>query len=70
MPRAKYRFGTLEPRDEGSCRLVCRTDWLDGVALYLAGLGVDFEIEEPPELVDRIERLAARFAAAALGKSP
>ncbi len=70
MPLSKYRFGTLEPRDESSCRLVCRTDWLDGVALYLAGLGVDFEIEEPPELVERIERLAARFAAAALGKSP
>ena len=48
LRRAKYRFGKLEPRDERSCMLVARTDWLDGVALYLAGLGVDFEIQEPP----------------------
>jgi predicted DNA-binding transcriptional regulator YafY len=69
LPQTKYRFGKLEPRDERSCMLVARTDWLDGVALYVAGLGVDFEIEEPAELIERIERLAARFAAAALGKA-
>ena len=69
LPRSKYRFGTLEARDERSSMLLARTDWLDGVALYVAGLGVDFEIEEPPELIGRIERLAARFAAAALGRS-
>ena len=28
-------------------------------------LGVDFEVHEPPELVERCEQLAARFAAGA-----
>jgi predicted DNA-binding transcriptional regulator YafY len=67
--RVTYQLGTIEPIDEESCMLHAGTDWLDGLALYIAGIGVDFEIEEPPELIERIGRLAARFAAATLTRS-
>jgi predicted DNA-binding transcriptional regulator YafY len=64
--RLTYRLGTLEPLDEHSCLLEAGADRLDGLALYIAGIGIDFEILEPPELIERIGRLAARFAAATL----
>jgi predicted DNA-binding transcriptional regulator YafY len=67
--RVQYRLGTIEPIDDHSCMLHAGTDWLDGLALYIAGVGVDFEILEPPELIERIERLAARFAAATLSRT-
>jgi predicted DNA-binding transcriptional regulator YafY len=67
--RVTYQLGTIEPIDEESCMLHAGTDWLDGLALYIAGIGVDFEIQEPPELSERIGRLAARFAAATLTRS-
>jgi predicted DNA-binding transcriptional regulator YafY len=67
--RFPYRNATIEPLDDHSCVLQGGTDWLDGLALYIAGIGVDFEIQEPPELIERIGRLAARFAAATLTRN-
>jgi predicted DNA-binding transcriptional regulator YafY len=42
---------------------------LDMLAMYLVMIGFDFEVREPPELVDRIRWLAGRFARAASGIS-
>jgi predicted DNA-binding transcriptional regulator YafY len=39
-------------------------DWLGGLAVYVAMIGVDFEVLEPPELIEEVRALAGRFARA------
>jgi predicted DNA-binding transcriptional regulator YafY len=56
--------GTIAPIDERSCLLTAGSDRLDYLAAHLAMLDVDFEVTEPPELVERIRAISARFAAA------
>jgi predicted DNA-binding transcriptional regulator YafY len=62
--RVPRRFGTLEPIDECSCLLRTSSDWLGGLAIYIAGIGVDFEVLEPRELVAEVRALAERFTRA------
>jgi predicted DNA-binding transcriptional regulator YafY len=57
--------GTLEAIDEHSCRLRTGSDWLGGLAVYVANIGVDFEIVEPPEFKRMVGELAERFGRAA-----
>jgi predicted DNA-binding transcriptional regulator YafY len=57
--------GTIEPIDERSCRYETGDDDIGWLALRVAMLGVDFEIEEPPELGDALRELAGRLARAA-----
>ena len=64
VARVPHAWGTLEPIDERSCLLLTGADWLDGLAIYIANIGVDFEIIEPLELVERVRDLAGRFARA------
>jgi predicted DNA-binding transcriptional regulator YafY len=63
--RIPQSFGTLEPIDERSCRLRTGSDWLGGLAVYVAGIGVDFEVLEPAEFVQELGTLAQRFTRAA-----
>jgi predicted DNA-binding transcriptional regulator YafY len=65
--RVPPSYGSLEPIDERSCMLHTGSDWLGGLAVYIAELGVDFTIVEPPELAERVRELAGRFARAAAG---
>lgn len=37
---------------------------IDTLAVYLGMLGTDFQATEPPELVDHVRALAARYARA------
>jgi predicted DNA-binding transcriptional regulator YafY len=62
--RVPPTYGTLEEIDEGRCMLRTGADWLGGLAVYVAMIGVDFEVLEPPEFVDEVRALAARFARA------
>ena len=39
-------------------------DSLDWLAMRIAMLGVDFEVHEPPELVERLRELSGRMARA------
>jgi predicted DNA-binding transcriptional regulator YafY len=57
-------IGTIAPLDERSSLLTTGSDRLEDLAAYLAFLDADFEVTEPPELVERVRELAARFAAA------
>ena len=57
--------GTLEPLDDDRCEYRTSDDSLDWLAMRIGMLGVDFEVHEPPELVDRYRALADRFARAA-----
>jgi predicted DNA-binding transcriptional regulator YafY len=64
-PRVPPAVGTLEAIDERSCLLRTGSDWLGGLAVYVADIGVDFEVLDPPELVAMVATLADRFARAA-----
>jgi predicted DNA-binding transcriptional regulator YafY len=57
--------GRLEPVDERSCILNTGSNSLDQIALYVALKGIDFEVLEPPELVEHVRTLAARLTRAA-----
>jgi predicted DNA-binding transcriptional regulator YafY len=63
--RVPYAVGTLEPVDARTCELQTGASWLGGLAVYIAGIGVDFEVLEPPELIDQVRELARRFGRAA-----
>jgi predicted DNA-binding transcriptional regulator YafY len=53
--------GMLEAIDPHTCTLHTGSHSLDALVVYLALIGVDFEVSEPPELVDHIRQLADRF---------
>jgi len=59
--RVPQWVGTLEAIDDDSCLLRTGSDWLGGLAVYVAEIGVDFDVIEPPEFVDRVRELADRF---------
>jgi predicted DNA-binding transcriptional regulator YafY len=60
-------WGSVEPIGTGSCRLRMNVDSLDWPAMVLSAVGADFEVAEPPELVEHIRALGARFARSAGG---
>jgi predicted DNA-binding transcriptional regulator YafY len=59
--------GTITAIDEGSCELETGADSAEALAAYLGMLGADFSVSEPPELVEALRGLGARFAAATAG---
>jgi predicted DNA-binding transcriptional regulator YafY len=63
--RVPPSYGSLEPIDDRSCMLHTGSDWLGGLAVYVAELGVDFTVVDPPEFAERVRDLAGRFARAA-----
>ncbi|HZD51271.1 MAG TPA: YafY family protein [Silvibacterium sp.] len=58
-------LGTLEGIDAGRCRVHIGAYSIGMLAGYLAMFGVDFEVTEPPELIEEVRRLSARFSQAA-----
>ncbi|ADD45095.1 helix-turn-helix transcriptional regulator [Stackebrandtia nassauensis] len=58
------RYGMLEAIDDETCTLYTGSNWLDGLAMWLVNLGVDFEIHEPPELVEYLRQMNTRLARA------
>ncbi|HEY2516339.1 MAG TPA: WYL domain-containing protein [Polyangiaceae bacterium] len=57
--------GLLEVLDGASCRLSLGTNSFETTAVWLAGLGADFTVESPEELVAKVGAMAARLAHAA-----
>jgi predicted DNA-binding transcriptional regulator YafY len=62
--RLPYAWGTVEPIDVGSCEYRAGGDDLDWLALRVAMLGADFEVHEPPELVEHLRALGRRLGSA------
>lgn len=56
--------GTLEAIDDQTCVLHTGSSSLDSLSVYLALIGFEFEVREPPELVERVRLLAERFTRA------
>jgi predicted DNA-binding transcriptional regulator YafY len=63
--RSLFLGSTVEAIDDQTSELRTSDDSLDWLAVRVAMLGVDFEVHEPPELVERLHELAARFERAA-----
>ncbi|HEX5895335.1 MAG TPA: WYL domain-containing protein, partial [Thermoleophilaceae bacterium] len=59
--RLPAHWGTIEPIDEGTCEYRTGDDDLGWLAIRVAMLGVDFEVHEPPELIEHLRALAARL---------
>ena len=62
--------GRLRPIDEQRCEYRTSDYSLDWLAVRVGMLGVDFEVHEPPELVERLRLLAARFERATTPIAP
>ena len=59
------QWGTIVPVDDETCEYRTGDDDLDWLALRVAMLGVDFEVHEPPELVEHVRAVARRLGRAA-----
>ena len=62
--RSRYIWGDIEAIDEASCEYRTSDDNLDWLAVRIGMLGVDFDVHEPPELIERCRLLAERFGRA------
>jgi predicted DNA-binding transcriptional regulator YafY len=63
--RVPAHWGAIEPIDAHSCEYRTGDADLDWLAVRIAMLGVDFEVHEPPELVEHLRALASRLSRAA-----
>ncbi len=63
--RMPSHWGLLEPLEGESCRFRTGDDDLNWLALRIAMIGVDFVVEEPPELLEQLRLLSSRLARAA-----
>jgi predicted DNA-binding transcriptional regulator YafY len=57
-------IGILEAIDDATCVLHTGASSLDSLSIGLALAGFDFEVQEPPELIERIRLMAERFGRA------
>jgi predicted DNA-binding transcriptional regulator YafY len=64
-PRLSPHWGKLEPIDARTCHYRTGDEDLKWLALRLAMLGVDFEVHDPPELIEHLRLLADRLSRAA-----
>jgi predicted DNA-binding transcriptional regulator YafY len=60
-PRMPATSGQLEPIDDRRCRLHLAAPKLEGLAVMLGALDLDFEVEQPPALVALLGRAADRL---------
>jgi predicted DNA-binding transcriptional regulator YafY len=63
--RVPVYWGSIEPIDAHRCEYRTGDDDLRWLALRIAMLGVDFDVHEPPELVEHLRALAIRLGRAA-----
>jgi predicted DNA-binding transcriptional regulator YafY len=62
--RVPAYWGAIDPIDAHTCRYMTGDDDLGWLALRIAMLGVDFEVHQPPELVEHLRALALRLGRA------
>jgi predicted DNA-binding transcriptional regulator YafY len=54
--------GLIEPIDQHSCSFEMGASSFENLASYLVLFGVDFEVSEPAELVEQLQKLASRIS--------
>jgi hypothetical protein len=57
--RIPSMYGQLEAVDDRTCLLHTGAFSLESLLAWIAGIGVDFDVREPPELVAHMERVAS-----------
>ncbi|MFF3957361.1 WYL domain-containing protein [Streptomyces sp. NPDC001890] len=62
IERINPGVGIVEALDADTCVLTTGADTVQTLAVHLGTLDFDFDVTEPPELVDRLRRLAERYA--------
>jgi predicted DNA-binding transcriptional regulator YafY len=62
--RVPARWGAIEPIDARTCEYRTGDEDLGWLAMRIAMLGVDFEVREPPELVEHMRAMASRLGRA------
>jgi predicted DNA-binding transcriptional regulator YafY len=71
--RPVAHWATIEPIDAHTCEFRTGDDDLDWLAVRIAMIGADFDVHEPPELVEHFQALADRLGRAvgqAQGQEP
>jgi WYL domain-containing protein len=68
--KASPTAGRIESVDGQRSVLHAGSNSLDELALYVALKGIDFEVLEPPELVEHVATLGARLTRAATAERP
>ncbi len=63
--RVPRHWGAIEPIDAHTCTYRTGDDDLGWLAWRIAMLGVEFQVHEPPELIEHLRALAARLTRAA-----
>jgi predicted DNA-binding transcriptional regulator YafY len=61
LARINPTVGVVERIDDDSCVLVTGADSIEIVAVYIGMLGLDFHVDDPPELVRQLETLGRRY---------
>ncbi|GAB1821462.1 helix-turn-helix transcriptional regulator [Herbidospora sp. RD11066] len=62
--RINPAVGVVEAIDDTTCVLDTGADTLQTLAVHLGMLDLDFDVTDPPELIDHLRALAARFTRA------
>ena len=68
--RVSPTAGVLEAIDSCSCVLRTGGRTLDNLAYHLVAMGLDFTVDDPPELIEHMRALAGRLARASGGSAP
>jgi predicted DNA-binding transcriptional regulator YafY len=69
LGRINPAVGVVETVDDGHCVLVTGADSLETVAVWIGMLGIDFHVNQPPELVEHLRLLARRYQQSVSGAS-
>ena len=64
LARINPAVGVVESVDATTSVLVTGADTIEIVAVYIGMLGLDFHVDAPPELVEHVAMLSARYARA------
>lgn len=59
----------VEPVDDETCVVYAKANTIEMLTLYLGMMDADFTVTEPPELMDRMRKMAQRFVSAVASKS-
>jgi predicted DNA-binding transcriptional regulator YafY len=65
--RVSPAAGVVEPVDDQTCVVTYGGDSLRSLGVFMGMVGVDFTVEEPPELVEHVAQLAERYRRATSG---
>ena len=68
LRRRRWLGGTVTAIDAETCEYRTSDDDLDWLAMRIAMLGADYDVLEPPELVERLRQLGERIARGTAGE--